>query len=424
MKILIKNANVFSKDLKFKIRDIFINDLFIEDVGENLNYEVNKIINAKNLLVSPGFIDLHSHLREPGFEYKETIRTGTSAAVAGGFTTVCCMSNLNPVPDCSKNLDIVLKLVKDNALCNVLPFMSMTKKQTGKEICEFDSRCVGLSEDGNSVQSSLVMEKIFKSFPGLLFSVHCENKNEIKKNSFIHDGKYAKQHGLSGISSKVEYSMLKRDLKLAKKFNSHYHMCHVSCKESVKVIRDARNAGVKVTCEVTPHHLCFCEDDLKNNGDFKMNPPLRTKKDQEALIEALNDGTIDCVATDHAPHSEEEKSGGLQDSLMGVIGLETAFSGLYTKLVLTKKILLSRLLEAFTFSPQRIIAKSYKNFGIAKGNRADVTLIDLSKKWKVFPEHFFSKGRATPFRNMKLVSKVVMTIVNGRIVYKLKGALD
>ncbi|MDR3178508.1 MAG: dihydroorotase [Oscillospiraceae bacterium] len=416
MEILIKDGLVFNGE-GFLKQDVLCEGGIIKEVGVGIKKKTEYVINAENLIVSPGFVDLHVHLRQPGFEQKETISSGTAAAVAGGFTTICAMPNLNPTPDCKKNLEIEKKIIKEDAKCRVLPFMSITLNREGKKVVTPVNGCVGISDDGNSVQDEKIMKMAMKvaSEKNVLLSAHCEDKNFTPENWCVNKGEYSKRTGLKAVSNASEYEELKRDLYLLKKNKCKYHVCHVSTKESVELIREAKRQNLSATCEVTPHHLILCEDDLKDDGCFKMSPPLRTKKDKEALINAITDGTIDAIATDHAPHTENEKSKGLKGSAMGVVGLECAFSVLYESLVTTCKLSIDKLLNLMSFYPAKIINI---NCGIKPFFNADMVIIDLKKSLIVDPDKFFSKGRSTPFKDKKVKGKIVATIFDGRVVYK------
>ncbi|MDR1467188.1 MAG: dihydroorotase [Oscillospiraceae bacterium] len=412
--ISIENGFVFNGE-SFSQKDVFCCEGVIKNINDNFCDEVYKI-DANGILVSPGFIDLHVHLREPGFEYKETIKTGTAAAVAGGFTTVCSMPNLNPVPDNKKNLKIQQDIIKKDARCRVFPFMSITTNRNGEKIVLPHEGSIGISDDGDGVQDDNVMARAMMQAKktNTLISAHCEDKKLVDPLGCIHDGIYSQKNGFIGISSVSEYNQIERDLKLVKKTGCKYHVCHLSTKEGIHLVRRAKSDGLPVTCEVTPHHLLLCEDDIKDDGSFKMAPPLRSRNDKEALIEGLLDGTIDAIATDHAPHTVYEKEKGLLGSAMGIVGLECAFSVLYTDLVLKNIISLEKLLFLMTFSPAKIIGAKC---GVYSGNNADITLIDPKKEWTIKSCNFFSKGKSTPFEGKKVKGKIIYTIVDGKIAY-------
>lgn len=372
------------------------------------------------MVIVPAFADVHVHLREPGFFYKESIATGTESAARGGFTAVCAMPNLNPVPDSVENLKKQLEIIKTNAKVLVRPFAALTVGEKGEKISDIEGLAplvVGFSDDGKGVQSEALMREAMERVrdAGGIISAHCE-VDALLKGGYIHDGAYARAHGHKGICSESEWKMVERDVALAEATGVRYHVCHVSTKESVEIIRRAKARGVDVTCETAPHYLVLTEDDLGEDGRFKMNPPLRTAADRAALVEGLADGTVDMIATDHAPHSDEEKSRGLAGSLMGVIGLEYAFPILYTELVLTGKIPFVRLIEAMSYSPR-------KRFGlpaaeIKQGATAELTVIDLSQEWTVRGRESASKGSATPFEGRTVKGKITTTMSGGEIIWR------
>ena len=365
-----------------------------------------------DFVIFPGFCDVHVHFREPGFSYKETILSGSRAAARGGYTAVCTMPNLNPVPDSAENLDKQIKLIENDAVIKVYPYASITVNQKGEELShmeEIKDKCIAFSDDGRGVQRESMMEAAMlkaKSL-GKMIVAHCE-VNDLLFGGYIHDGEYAKAHGHKGICSESEYKQIERDIALVKKTGCPYHVCHISAKESVELIRKAKAEGVDITCETAPHYLVLDDSDLKEEGRFKMNPPLRDKSDREALIEGIKDGTIDMIATDHAPHSAEEKAKGLEKSAFGITGLETAFSVMYTHLVKTGVITLEKLIELMAINPR-------KRFNIPLGN--DFTVWDLSKKYKVNSNEFLSMGKATPFEDMELYGECVLTVCDGKTVY-------
>ncbi len=365
-------------------------------------------------LICPGFCDLHVHFREPGFFYKEGIKTGSLAAARGGYTTVCTMPNLNPCPDTLENLDVQRDIIERDALVEVLPYGTISKGEKGEELADMQALApyvCAFSDDGRGVQSEdmmrLAMQKA-KSL-GKIIAAHCED-NSLLKGGCIHEGEWAKKHGFVGISSESEYRQIERDLRLAKEIGVRYHVCHISTKESVELIRNAKKEGVRVTCETAPHYLVMSENDLVDEGRFKMNPPLRSEQDKNALIEGVIDGTIDAIATDHAPHSKEEKSRGLKDSLFGIVGLETSFAILYSRLVREGVISANKLVELLSDNPRKI-------FNIPKRDN-DFVVFDVEKPYKISSEEFLSKGKSTPFENVQVFGKCLLTVKDGNIVYQ------
>ena len=425
MKFLIRNADIFF-DGAFVKKDILVEDGIVADVksdfppvSEALDFDMN------NCFVFPGLIDVHVHLREPGFSYKETIKSGSLAAAHGGFTAVCTMPNLNPVPDCAENLAKQLEIISRDAAVRVLPYASITVGEKQKELCDMEALApdaFAFSDDGVGVESAELMEKamIKAKALGKIIAAHCEIK-ELVNGGCVHDGKYARVHGLKGISSESEWREIERDIELVRKTGCEYHVCHVSTKESVELIRRAKAEGLPVSCETAPHYLVLCDEDLKDDGRFKMNPPLRSRADRDALIEGIKDGTVDMVATDHAPHSMDEKAGGLQKSLNGIVGLETAFPILYTRLVKTGVISLKKLIELMSINPaERFGLLS----GIQIGKPADLTVFDLNSEYVIDPESFLSQGRATPFEGERVFGKCLLTTVDGVPVWQdKKGVL-
>ena len=366
-----------------------------------------------NYCILPGFCDVHVHFREPGFSYKETIKSGSKAAAHGGYTAVCTMPNLNPVPDSVEHLNEQIKIIENDAVINVYPYASITVGQNGFELSDMESMskdCIAFSDDGRGVQSrELMREAMLKAKAlGKMIVAHCED-NSLLHGGYIHDGEYAKTHGHRGICSKSEWGPIKRDLELVRETGCAYHVCHISCKESVELIRQAKAEGLNVTCETGPHYLILDDSDLLEDGKFKMNPPLRSHEDRLALIEGIKDGTIDMIATDHAPHSAEEKSKGLEKSAFGIVGIETAFQLLYTYFVKTNVITLDKLIDLLCFNAR-------KRFNIPLNN--DYTIWRLDEEIIVNPNDFISKGKAMPFENYKLFGKCYLTVCNGKIAYK------
>ncbi len=369
-------------------------------------------------VVLPGFCDVHVHFREPGFSYKETIESGSKASAKGGYTAVCTMPNLNPVPDSVEHLKLQHKLIEEQTCIHVYPYGAITVGQKGEQLADLEGMaplCIAFSDDGRGVQSDEMMRQAMvraKSL-GKMIVAHCE-VNSLLNGGYIHDGQYAKAHNHKGICSASEYEQIARDLKLVEEIGCAYHVCHISTKESVELIRQAKAKGLNVTCETGPHYLTMDDSFLEEDGRFKMNPPLRDKSDREALVAGIVDGTIDMIATDHAPHSAEEKSKGLAGSAFGVVGIETAFPVLYTHLVEPGIITLERLVELLSTNPR-------KRFGIPAGE--DFTVWNLSKEFTVDPSEFLSKGKATPFEGWKLKGECMLTVCDGKIVY-MKDKLE
>ena len=419
MTLLLKNGRVWLNN-QWVQTDVTIQDHRIvslspvESVAEDMH-----VLDMTDHIITPGLIDVHVHLREPGFSYKETISTGTQAAAHGGYTHICAMPNLNPVPDNLAHLGEVLACIEKDALIHVHPYGAITCGEKGQSLSDIEAlaaHVIAFSDDGKGVQSEAMMAEAMqriKSCDGLL-AAHCENESMLH-GGVIHNGAYARTNGFPGISSESEWSHLARDLKLLERTGCRYHMCHVSTRQSVALIRDAKARGLDITAETGPHYLVLCEDDLQDDGRFKMNPPLRSAADREALIEGLLDGTLDMIATDHAPHSTEEKSRGLLGSAMGVVGLECAFAVLYTYLVLTGKMTLEQLLD-------RMIQRPAQRFGLPSqltvGGAADLAAFDLKAVYTIDPQHFLSKGKATPFAGHSVHGRCVLTVVNGRIVWQ------
>ena len=365
-------------------------------------------------VVLPGFCDVHVHFREPGFSYKETILSGSEAAARGGYTAVCTMPNLDPVPDSIDSINAQLDCIKRAGLIDVYPYASITVGQKGEVLSDFDGMqelAIAFSDDGRGVQDkNLMREAMIKAKSlGKIIVAHCED-NSLLNGGYIHDGEYAKRHNHRGICSKSEWGPIARDIELLRETGASYHVCHISTAESVDLIRRAKAEGLDITCETAPHYLIMNDMDIGEDGRFKMNPPIRSERDRRALVEGIVDGTIDMIATDHAPHSAEEKSRGLESSAFGVVGLETAFPALYTHLVREKIITMEKLIELMSENPRR-------RFGIPLGE--DYTVWDLSHKFKVNPDEFKSKGRATPFEGKTLYGKCLLTVKNGKPVYKV-----
>lgn len=422
MTLLIKNALTYI-DKTFKKSDVLIKDGRIHSLAVSiLSESVDRVVDAQDkYFLIPGFVDVHTHLREPGFSYKETIKTGSMAGAKAGYTDLCTMPNLNPAPDNAEHLKAQTDIIDRDAVIHVLPFGTITKERKGVgEIIDFESiadQVAGFSDDGTGVQTEELMKQAMTKCAklGKIISAHCE-VNELLKGGYIHDGVYAKTHNHKGICSESEWAQIERDCRLAEETGCQYHVCHISTKESVDIIRKAKAKGVKVTCETGPHYLTMCDEDLQEDGRFKMNPPLRAAQDKQALIEGVLDGTIDVIATDHAPHSAEEKSKGLEKSAMGVVGLETAFAVLNTKLVKTGIITLEKLVEMMSVRPREIFG--IDGGEIKEGAVANLALLDVDKEWTVNPDNFVTMGRATPFEGWKLQGENLLTIYRGEIVYE------
>lgn len=421
MRTLIKNALVYTGS-KFKKTDVLIEDSVIHSLGIAIPKNgVDRVFDFNNCFLFPGFVDVHVHLREPGFSYKETIKTGTMAAAKAGYTAVCPMPNLDPVPDCTANLQKELDIIDRDAVIDVFPFASITKGRKGRGECvDFSSlinKVIGFSDDGTGVQEESVMREAMEkcSEIGAIISAHCE-VNSLLNGGYIHDGKYCRTHGHKGICSESEWKEIERDCRLAKETGCRLHICHISTKESVEIIRKAKADGVKVTCETAPHYLTLCDDDLQEDGRFKMNPPLRSAEDKEALLQGIKDGTIDVIATDHAPHSAEEKSKGLEKSAMGVTGIETAFPVLYTKLVKTGFITLEKLINLMAVRPREIFG--IEGGKIEPGEPADLCVYNFDEKYTVDSSKFVSMGKSTPFDGWELYAQNKLTLLRGEIVYE------
>ena len=393
------------RDGAFSVEDISV-DISSCDAGV-------PAVSADHCFLFPGFVDVHVHLREPGFLYKETIATGTAACARGGYSDVCSMPNLNPVPDSPEHLAPQLEAIKKDACIRVHPYGSITVNQLGEELADMEGMAadaIAFSDDGKGVQDENLMRQAMLECKrlGKILVAHCED-NSLLRGGYIHDGEYAAAHGHRGICSESEWGPIARDLKLAKETGCAYHVCHISTKESVELIRKAKREGVDVTCETGPHYILLSDQDLQEDGRFKMNPPLRSEADRKAILEGILDGTIDMIATDHAPHSAEEKARGLEKSAMGVVGIETAFPLLYTHLVKPGLMTLERLVELMAVNPR-------KRFNIPMTE--DFSVWDLSMEYTIDPEDFVSKGRATPFAGWNVSGENLLTIVGGKIVWQ------
>ena len=412
MKMYFKNAKIYKNG-------VFISADAAFD-GEHMNILTDGINDTafvdfrifNNCYIMPGFCDVHVHFREPGYLYKEDIASGSRAAACGGYTAVCTMPNLDPTPDSRENLELQLKAIEEKACIKVIPFGTITKGEKGEVLSDIEDMAAdvaGFSDDGRGVQSEEMMLEAMKRVRavGQIISAHCED-NSLLNGGYIHDGEYAKAHGHRGICSESEWGPIKRDIELIKKTECPYHVCHISAKESVEVIRKAKAEGVDITCETGPHYLVLNDMELLEEGRFKMNPPIRSEADRLALIEGLLDGTVDMIATDHAPHSAEEKSRGLEKSLMGVVGLETAFAVLYTELVKKGIITMEKLVELMSVNPRQ-------RFGI-EGDEG-FTVFSCENEYEIDPESFASMGRSTPFAGRRVYGECLLTVYNNKAVY-------
>ena len=419
-RFVIKGCEVFT-DGRFAPSDVEVDGGIVSRVEPGIvPAQGIPVFNFDNCRIVPGLVDVHVHLREPGFSYKETMATGTAAAARGGYTAVCAMPNLNPVPDSAEHLAAELEAIRRGASVAVYPYGALTVGERGEEMADIAALAgsvAAFSDDGRGVQSADMMRECMRAVAGTgkILAAHCE-VNALLNGGYIHDGEYARAHGHRGICSESEWREVERDLSLAAETGCAFHVCHVSTKESVELIRQAKSRGVDVTAETAPHYLLLTDADLQEDGRFKMNPPLRGEADRAALIEALLDGTIDMIATDHAPHSAEEKSRGLEKSAMGVVGLECAFAVLYTGLVETGVLTLERLTELMSCAP----ARRFKLPGgeIKAGSPANLAVFDTDTEYTIDPAEFASMGRATPFEGWRVKGKCLMTVCAGRTVWK------
>lgn len=396
---------------RMKAQVIFPSAVSTEGVGVSLS--AFPFLNSPRYVVFPGFCDVHVHFREPGFSYKETIRSGSLASARGGYTAVATMPNLNPVPDSAEHLEAQLRLIRDTACIHIYPYGAITVGEKGEALADLPGLAkdvLGFSDDGRGVQNDAMMRLAMETAKALGKPIvaHCED-NRLLRGGYIHDGDYAKAHGHRGICSESEWGQIARDLELVRETGVKYHVCHISTKESVDIIRKAKAEGLDVTCETGPHYLTMDDSMLQEDGRFKMNPPIRSREDRDALIEGILDGTIDMIATDHAPHSAEEKSKGLEKSAFGVVGIETAFPILYTCLVKTGILSLERLMELLAVNPR-------KRFNLPMG--CDYTVWDLNAQYKIDPKDFLSMGKATPFQGWEVFGKCVATVCDGNLIYQ------
>ena len=420
MSLIIRNCRVFCGD-ELKKADLLIKDGIIASVADDIIPDSNdKVYYFNNAVVFPGFTDVHVHLREPGFSYKETIKSGSSAAARGGYTTVCAMPNLNPIPDSAEKLNAEREIIARDAVINVLPYGAITVGESGKELSDMDGMapyCVAFSDDGKGVQNGDLMKNAMikaKSL-GKIIAAHCEDES-LLNGGYIHDGQYAAENGHKGICSASEWKPIERDIALLRETGAAYHVCHVSTKESVELIRRAKAEGINITCETGPHYLLMNDRMLRDEGRFKMNPPIRSEEDRLALIAGILDGTVDMIATDHAPHSAEEKSKGLAGSSMGIVGIETAFPLLYTYLVKTGVITLTKLVALMCRNPSERFNVPYGE--IEAGAAANLTVFDLDDEYAIDPKDFLSKGKATPFEGVKVSGRCLLTVCGGLVAWE------
>lgn len=422
-KKLWKNAVVFGGK-NFETSDILVCDGVVADINSDISDDGAEVFDfGGRFVIIPGLVDVHVHFREPGFSYKETMKTGSMSAAAGGYTAVCTMPNLSPCPDCAESLKVQSDIIKRDSVIRVYPYGAITRGEKSEEVAELEELAegvVGFSDDGKGVRTAALMEQAMLRAKALSKPIvaHCEDETLIAKGGCVHDGELAARLGLTGISSASEYKQVERDIELVRRTGCRYHVCHVSTRQTVDIIRNAKKEGLDVSCETAPHYLLLNDMMLKDEGRFKMNPPVRSEEDRLALIEGLKDGTVDIIATDHAPHTVEEKSRGLAGSLMGVVGLETAFPVLYTGLVKKGIISLEKLVCLMSISPARRFGI---NCGIKKGKKADFAVFDLNARYRIDPSGFFTMGRATPFEGDEVFGRCVMTVCGGRVVYEALG---
>ena len=400
--------------------DMLIADEKIVAIGENLVADSNtEVVDVEGKIVTYGLADVHVHLREPGYSAKETIASGTRAAAHGGVTTVCSMPNLNPAPDAPETIAIEQQMINEQAVIEVLPFATISSKRAGRELADIEALrplSVGYSDDGNGIQTEPLMRQAMQRIAAVdgIIAAHCED-DSLLHAGYIHDGEYARQHGHKGICSESEWGPIKRDVKLAEEEGCRYHVCHISAKESVAIIREAKKSCSHISCETAPHYLILCDENLQEEGRFKMNPPLRAKEDRAALIEGIKDGTIEVIATDHAPHTVEEKSRGLKCSMMGIVGIETSFALCYTHLVRKGIITIEKLVELMSENPRRI----FRLGGTMNvGERADIAVFDIDTPYTINPDNFLSMGKATPFTGEEVYGRCVLTLFAGKKVYQ------
>ena len=418
-KLLLKGGTVVSEGVSRKV-DVLVADGKIAAIGESLAFDADvEVFDAEGCVVTYGLADVHVHLREPGYSAKETITTGTRAAARGGVTTVCSMPNLQPAPDAPETIAVEQQMIDEQAVIEVLPFATISSHRAGRELADIEALrplSVGYSDDGNGIQTEPLMREAMKRIAAVdgIIAAHCED-DSLLHAGYIHDGEYARAHGHKGICSESEWGPIKRDVELAEEEKCRYHVCHISTKESVEIIREAKQKCAHISCETAPHYLVLCDADLKEEGRFKMNPPLRAAEDKAALIEGIKDGTIEVIATDHAPHTAEEKSRGLKGSMMGIVGIETSFAICYTHLVRKGVITIEKLIQLMSENPRRIFRLGG---AMQVGERADIAVFDVTKPYTIDTDEFLSMGKATPFEGEEVYGRCMLTLFGGEKVWE------
>ena len=418
-KLLLKSGIVVAEGASRKL-DILVVDDKIAAIGESLTADAEtEVFDAEGCIVTYGLADVHVHLREPGYSAKETITTGTRAAARGGVTTVCSMPNLQPAPDAPDTIAIEQQMIDEQAVIEVLPFATISSKRAGRTLADIEALrplSVGYSDDGNGIQTEPLMREAMKRIAAVdgIIAAHCED-DSLLHAGYIHDGEYARAHGHKGICSESEWGPIKRDVVLAQEEKCRYHVCHISTKESVSIIREAKQKCAHISCETAPHYLVLCDADLKEEGRFKMNPPLRAAEDRASLIQGIKDGTIEVIATDHAPHTAEEKSRGLKGSMMGIVGIETSFAICYTHLVRKGIITIEKLIELMSENPRRIFLLGG---AMQVGERADIAVFNTTTPYTIDTAEFLSMGKATPFEGQEVYGRCMLTLFGGKIVWK------
>ena len=417
-KILLKGGTVVAEGVSRKA-DVLVAEGKIAAIGESLTADENtEVFDAEGCVVTYGLADVHVHLREPGYSAKETIATGTRACAHGGVTTVCSMPNLQPAPDAPETIAVQQQMIDEQAVIEVLPFATISSKRAGRELADIEALrplSVGYSDDGNGIQTEPLMRQAMQRIAAVdgIIAAHCED-DSLLHAGYIHDGEYAREHGHKGICSESEWGPIKRDVKLAEEEGCRYHVCHISTKESVEIIRNAKQSCAHISCETAPHYLVLCDENLQEEGRFKMNPPLRAKEDRAALIEGIKDGTIEVIATDHAPHTAEEKSRGLKGSMMGIVGIETSFAICYTHLVRKGVISIEKLIALMSENPRRIFRLGG---AMTVGERADIAVFNVTEPYKINPAEFVSMGKATPFEGEEVYGRCMLTLFGGEKVW-------